>query len=86
MSGLLIGFGSLVCIFFGIIFVRRGLYTNGIFKFQLRLPPKYNDTNQHPEIVFSSSAGTVAGGGGGGTPRRLSRTQCPRITGEVRVA
>lgn len=41
-------------LFFGIIFVRRGLYTNGIFKFQLRLPAKYNDTNQHPEIIFTS--------------------------------
>jgi ubiquitin-protein ligase len=40
--------------FYGIIFVRRGPYTNGIFKFRLSLPPKYNDVNQHPVIVFSS--------------------------------
>lgn len=42
-------------LFFGIIFVRRGLYTNGIFKFKLRLPPKYNDINQHPQLTFTSS-------------------------------
>lgn len=40
--------------FYGIIFVRRGPYTNGIFKFQLTLPPKYNDVNMWPEITFSS--------------------------------
>lgn len=40
--------------FYGIIFVRRGPYTNGIFKFQLRLPKKYNDHNQWPQITFSS--------------------------------
>jgi ubiquitin-protein ligase len=40
--------------FYGIIFVRRGPFTNGIFKFQLRLPPTYNDVNQHPRITFES--------------------------------
>ncbi|CAJ1953639.1 unnamed protein product [Cylindrotheca closterium] len=40
--------------FFGIIFIRRGPYTNGIFKFQLKLPPKYNDANTWPQITFSS--------------------------------
>lgn len=40
--------------FFGIIFVRRGPFTNGIFKFELKLPPKYNDVNMWPEIIFSS--------------------------------
>jgi ubiquitin-protein ligase len=40
--------------FYGIIFVRRGPFTNGIFKFQLRLPPTYNDVNQHPQITFES--------------------------------
>ncbi|KAG7349662.1 ubiquitin-conjugating enzyme [Nitzschia inconspicua] len=40
--------------FFGIIFVRRGPFTNGIFKFSLKLPPKYNDTDMWPQIVFSS--------------------------------
>ena len=41
-------------IFFGIIFVRRGPFTNGIFKFELRLPPKYNDVDMWPEIIFTS--------------------------------
>eukprot|EP00522_Entomoneis_paludosa_P013855 CAMPEP_0172447876 /NCGR_PEP_ID=MMETSP1065-20121228/7046_1 /TAXON_ID=265537 /ORGANISM="Amphiprora paludosa, Strain CCMP125" /LENGTH=233 /DNA_ID=CAMNT_0013199247 /DNA_START=52 /DNA_END=753 /DNA_ORIENTATION=+ len=41
--------------FFGVIFVRRGPFTNGIFKFQLKLPPTYNDVNQHPKIIFTSS-------------------------------
>jgi ubiquitin-protein ligase len=40
--------------FYGMIFVRRGPFTNGIFKFQLRLPPKYNDVNMWPHIIFSS--------------------------------
>ena len=40
--------------FHGIIFVRRGPFTNGIFKFRLDLPAKYNDTNMHPKITFSS--------------------------------
>jgi len=40
--------------FYGVIFVRRGAYTNGIFKFTLTLPPKYNDINQHPVIKFTS--------------------------------
>ena len=38
--------------FYGVIFVRRGPFTNGIFKFQLKLPKLYNDLNEHPEIFF----------------------------------
>lgn len=38
--------------FYGVIFVRRGPFTNGIFKFQLKLPMLYNDLNQHPQIFF----------------------------------
>ena len=38
--------------FYGVIFVRRGPFTNGIFKFQLKLPALYNDANQHPQIFF----------------------------------
>ena len=41
-------------LFYGVIFVRRGPFTNGIFKFELKLPPTYNDVNQHPRIIFSS--------------------------------
>jgi ubiquitin-protein ligase len=40
--------------FHGVIFVRRGPYTNGIFKFTLTLTPTYNDVNQHPVIRFLS--------------------------------
>ena len=40
--------------FYGVIFVRRGPFTNGIFKFQLRLPEKYNDVNMWPQITFTS--------------------------------
>ncbi|KAL3943415.1 MAG: hypothetical protein SGBAC_002540, partial [Bacillariaceae sp.] len=39
--------------FYGVIFVRRGPYSNGIFKFNLKLPPKYNDENRHPTVTFS---------------------------------
>ena len=40
-----------------------------------------------PSCFFSeaSSEATFAGGGGGGVPRKLSRMNNPRFTGEVRV-
>eukprot|EP00542_Grammatophora_oceanica_P009570 CAMPEP_0194033484 /NCGR_PEP_ID=MMETSP0009_2-20130614/6163_1 /TAXON_ID=210454 /ORGANISM="Grammatophora oceanica, Strain CCMP 410" /LENGTH=238 /DNA_ID=CAMNT_0038674185 /DNA_START=172 /DNA_END=888 /DNA_ORIENTATION=- len=41
--------------FYGVIFVRRGPFTNGIFKFQLKLPPTYNDLNTWPTITFTSN-------------------------------
>ena len=37
----------------GAIFVRRGLYRNGIFRFTMRLQKSYNSLNTHPEIVFT---------------------------------
>jgi ubiquitin-protein ligase len=40
--------------FYGVIFVRRGPYMNGIFKFTLDLPLRYNDVNTHPVITFTS--------------------------------
>jgi ubiquitin-protein ligase len=40
--------------FYGVIFVRRGPFTNGIFKFKLELPSLYNDVNTHPIIQFTS--------------------------------
>lgn len=40
--------------FYGIIFVRRGPYTNGIFKFRMTLPPQYNDVDTYPRIFFTS--------------------------------
>ena len=40
--------------FCGVIFVRRGPFTNGIFQFTLQLPPNYNERDAHPVIVFTS--------------------------------
>jgi ubiquitin-protein ligase len=37
----------------GVIFVRRGLYRDGVFRFVITLPPTYNDENTHPQIVFT---------------------------------
>lgn len=41
-------------LFHGVIFVRRGAFTNGIFKFTLQCPPRYNDVGTHPKVKFSS--------------------------------
>ena len=38
--------------FHGVIFLRKGLYRNGIFRFTLALPPTYNSANSHPIITF----------------------------------
>jgi len=40
--------------FHGVIFVRRGAFTNGIFRFTLECPPKYNDMGTHPRVKFAS--------------------------------
>lgn len=37
----------------GVIFVRRGLYRNGVFRFRLVLPRTYNAINTHPQITFT---------------------------------
>eukprot|EP01041_Mallomonas_annulata_P007624 gene7623-15611_t len=37
----------------GVIFVRRGLYRNGIFRFKISLPRNYNSVNAHPLIIFT---------------------------------
>lgn len=39
-------------VFHGVIFVRRGLYRNGIFRFVIKLPLEYNSLNSHPIIIF----------------------------------
>lgn len=41
-------------LFHGVIFVRRGAFTNGIFKFTLQCPDKYNNFGTHPIVSFSS--------------------------------
>jgi ubiquitin-protein ligase len=37
----------------GVIFVRRGIYRNGVFRFRLVLPRTYNSINSHPLITFT---------------------------------
>jgi len=39
---------------YGAIFVRRGHFSNGIFKFRVDLPNEYNDVNTWPVITFYS--------------------------------
>mmetsp|Transcript_11903 Transcript_11903/g.25110 ORF Transcript_11903/g.25110 Transcript_11903/m.25110 type:complete len:231 (+) Transcript_11903:51-743(+) len=41
-------------LFHGVVFVRRGMFTNGVFKFELRCPLKYNDAGTHPTVKFTS--------------------------------
>lgn len=41
-------------LFHGAIFVRRGAFANGIFKFVLACPSRYNDVGSHPSLKFSS--------------------------------
>jgi hypothetical protein len=38
---------------YGVIFVRRGLYKNGIFRFKMTLPPTYNSLGSTPQITFT---------------------------------
>ena len=38
--------------FHGVIFVRRGLYRDGIFRFTMELPYNYNSINSYPIITF----------------------------------
>eukprot|EP01036_Dinobryon_divergens_P030313 gene30313-39539_t len=37
----------------GVIFVRKGLYRDGIFRFLMELPDTYNGHNAHPVITFT---------------------------------
>ena len=36
----------------GVVFVRRGLYRNGVFRFVLSVTETYNSFNSHPIVVF----------------------------------
>lgn len=38
---------------FGVIFVRKGLYSDGIFRFKITLPPEYNSPGTCPAVVFT---------------------------------
>jgi hypothetical protein len=37
----------------GVIFLRRGIYRDGVFRFTLELPAEYNSNDQFPKVVFS---------------------------------
>ena len=37
----------------GTIFLKRGLYRDGVFRFTVTLPAGYNDANTHPRIAFT---------------------------------
>jgi len=37
----------------GVIFIRRGIYRDGVFRFTLELPATYNSNNQYPVVTFS---------------------------------
>lgn len=37
----------------GVIFIRRGYYRNGVFRFRIDLPPNYNDKNTYPLVTFT---------------------------------
>jgi len=41
-------------LFHGVVFCRRGAFVNGIFKFTLTCPPKYNGIDIHPIVKFTS--------------------------------
>ncbi|GMI40876.1 hypothetical protein TeGR_g8582 [Tetraparma gracilis] len=41
-------------LFVGVIFLRRGLYQNGIYKFTLQVPPSYNERGSHPVVTFTT--------------------------------
>ena len=38
---------------FGVIFVRKGLYSGGIFRFKITLPPEYNSSGSCPHVAFT---------------------------------
>jgi len=41
-------------VFYGVIFVRRGMYRNAIFKFRISLPQGYNSFQTYPRVHFFS--------------------------------
>lgn len=38
--------------FHGVIFLRRGLYRGGVYRFQIKLPLDYNSRGSYPHITF----------------------------------
>ena len=41
-------------LFHGVIFLRRGSYANGVFKFIIKLPPLHNGINTWPNVTFTT--------------------------------
>jgi len=41
-------------IWFGVLFVRRGIYKDGVFRFNMSIPPEFPNTTQSPTIIFQS--------------------------------
>lgn len=39
--------------FHGVIFIRRGLYRNGIFRFTIDIPLNYNSMGSYPTVIFN---------------------------------
>uniref|UniRef100_A0A336M5C7 CSON012388 protein n=1 Tax=Culicoides sonorensis TaxID=179676 RepID=A0A336M5C7_CULSO len=39
---------------FGVIFVRQGLYQDGIFRFLISIPQEFPNTSQPPTVIFQS--------------------------------
>lgn len=37
----------------GVIFIRRGLYREGVFRFRIDLPPNYNEIGTYPLVTFT---------------------------------
>jgi hypothetical protein len=39
--------------FFGVAFLRKGLYRGGVFRFKLSLPQDYNSAGSYPTVTFT---------------------------------
>lgn len=41
-------------IWYGVIFVRKGIYRDGVFRFNISIPSDYPNTAQSPTVIFQS--------------------------------
>lgn len=39
---------------FGVIFIRKGLYRGGVFRFNISIPQEFPNTSQPPTVIFQS--------------------------------
>ena len=37
----------------GVIFLRKGIFRDGVFRFTIELPAAYNDTGTYPTVIFN---------------------------------